>query len=74
MADVKHTPTAGEKEMARTLFVAGYHQALDDVAKALSVPADAGFLAKLRAKAAGVVARAAIARATGAARATEGGA
>lgn len=55
-----------DKEAARELFVAGYHQALDDVAKRLGMPADAGFLTELRAKAAGVKASAAIKKATGA--------
>lgn len=54
-----------DKEAARELFVAGYLQALDDVAKALAVPIDAGFLQKLREKAASVQARAAIAKAVG---------
>jgi hypothetical protein len=66
----KHTPgreRVTDKEAARALFVAGYNKALDDVAQALAVPNDARFLAKLRSKAAGVVARAAIAKATEAA-------
>lgn len=62
------TTTVTDEEAARALFVAGYHQALDDVAKALAVPADARFLKALRTKAAGVQARAAIAKAAGGAR------
>lgn len=54
-----------DKEAARELFIAGYHQALDDVAKALALPKTAGFLERLRAKAAAVKTRAAIAKATG---------
>lgn len=58
-------PKLTDREFARELFVAGYHQALDDVATALALPPTAGFLEKLRAKAAGVRMRAAIAKATG---------
>ena len=50
---------------ATALFAAGYLQALDDVAKALALPVDAGFLQKLR-TAVGVKARAAVAKAAGA--------
>ena len=55
------------EELARELFTSGYLQALDDVAMALAVPPDAGFLAKLRARVAKVKAIAAIAKAAGSA-------
>ena len=64
----KVTDTAERKltsrEAARELFVAGYLQALDDVAAALAVPKDAGFLTALRSKAAAVQTAAAIKAAT----------
>ncbi len=55
-----------DKEAARELFTAGYLRALDDVALklALRVGCNTDFIAELRAKAAGVLARAAIAKAT----------
>lgn len=59
------TLTLTDKEAARELFSAGYLQALNDVAATLAVPADAGFLQRLREKAAGVQARATIAKAAG---------
>lgn len=71
MSAGKHTPglknsgRLSDSEAARELFVAGYHQALDDVAEYLALPNDAGFLAALRLKAASVKVRAAIAKATG---------
>jgi hypothetical protein len=66
----KHTPgRLTDKEMARELFTAGYLKALDDVAMKLALRSgcDIGFIAALRAKAAGVQASAAIAKATGSA-------
>ena len=66
MSAAKHTPgRLTDKEAACELFVAGYHQALEDVAKELAIPHTAGFLLRLRMKAAGAKARAAIAKATG---------
>lgn len=55
-----------EKEVVRELFVAGYLQALDDVQQALSsagVKTAPEWINRLREKAAGVQARAAIAKA-----------
>lgn len=69
MSEAKHTlgPKKAErdKEAARELFVAGYRQALDDVADYLALPKDAGFLAGLRMKAAAVKTRAVVAKAIG---------
>lgn len=49
-----------DEEMARGLFLAGYHQALDDVAELLGLSKEGGSLDALRLKAAGVQARAVI--------------
>jgi hypothetical protein len=53
-----------DKEVARELFLAGYHQAIDDVALVLGVAPNAGILATLRAAAAKFEARAIIEKAT----------
>lgn len=60
-----------EKEVARELFVAGYLAALDEVTRAFAAPRPPGFLEELRiieelrALGADMLARAAIAKATG---------
>ena len=69
MADTKHgAAKLTDKEFARELFVAGYNQALDDARMALisaGLTIDARILERLGANAAGVKARAAIAKAAG---------
>lgn len=49
-----------DKEAARELMIAGYLFALDDVAKALAIPSNAGFLERLRGKAAAILCTAAL--------------
>lgn len=54
-----------DKEIAREFFTAGYLHALDDVAKRLALPTDAGFLEELRGKVANMKMRAVVTKATG---------